>query len=71
MTAEALVGINAEELSECFTTLVIFFDADEIFIIGTRLVSLNEIDKLLLRDLKLLSSPLGVFHRGIFCVRFI
>jgi hypothetical protein len=65
---KTLVDVDFEELGDCFSTLVIVFDADEIFIICARLVSLNEIDKLLLCDLKLLSSPLGVFHGGVLSV---
>jgi len=61
---EAFVNVDVEESGECFAALVVPFDADEIFIIGTCLVCLNEIDKLLLRDLEFASSPLRVFNGG-------
>jgi hypothetical protein len=68
-SSETLVKIDLEERGKSIAIVKVFFDMCEVFVVGASLVSLNEIDKLLLRDLKLLSSPLGIFHRGIFSVR--
>jgi len=68
-TGQTLVEVDLEERGERFSTLVVIFDADEIFIISACLVRLNEIDKLLLRDFKLLSSLSGVVNWGILSVR--
>jgi len=68
---DTLLRVDLEKAEELLTTIVFFLNCHNVFIICARLVFLNEIDKLLLRDLECLCLPGCVIHTREFSIRLL